>query len=268
MKAMKLSSDPNEKKQLKSQCSDIMNTAGRIKNDTDWRSAVDSQQARVQTQKVNISQWAAEVVSAQPTPVDFGNNVSQSSLSRHGLSSMTAPLGNVSIPSGKRSLSTISIPGQNGRSFVSSGTCEELRMGPFVLLIDLSDDQSPSTFDLASLAHTDTRHEDRSQTTPNSVVGTHAPSSTALHTSPPLKLSSPDQHSKVTQAAAAEASPSIAPYSHIHRLAEPVSSRKRSKREDIILLKASMVNGFKCPPWDKTPSPDEFQAQQDTELFV
>jgi calpain-7 len=61
---------------------------------------------------------------------------------------------------------------------------------------------------------------------------------------------------------------STAPYSRIRRLAEPVSVRKRSKREDIILLKASMVNGFKCPPWDKHPPPSEFVPQQDAELFM
>jgi calpain-7 len=265
---MKLSSDSNERKQLKSQCSDIMNTAGRIKNDTDWKSAIESQQASLQAQKVNISQWAAEVVPTQPAPVEFGNNVSQSSLSRYGLSSTTAPIDDGSIPSGKHSPSTMSNPGHSGRCLVPSGTCEELRVGPSILLIDLSDDQSPSMLDSASLAHTDNRHEDRSQTIRTSVVDTHASPSTTLPTSPPLRSSSPDQHSRVTQTVAAEASPSIAPYSRIHRLVEPVSSRKRSKREDIILLKASMVNGFKCPPWNKTPSPEEFLAQQGAELFV
>jgi hypothetical protein len=75
-------------------------------------------------------------------------------------------------------------------------------------------------------------------------------------------------HKNVTHDSDTNATPSVASYSHIHRLVEPASTRKKSKREDIILLKASMVNGFKCPPWDKNPLPSEFVAQQDTELFV
>ncbi|OAK95249.1 cysteine proteinase [Phaeosphaeriaceae sp. SRC1lsM3a] len=63
-------------------------------------------------------------------------------------------------------------------------------------------------------------------------------------------------------------SPSKTVYSHVHRLTEPISTRRRAKREDIILLKASMVNGFKCPPWDRNPSPDEFVAIRNTELFT
>lgn len=64
------------------------------------------------------------------------------------------------------------------------------------------------------------------------------------------------------------AAPSLASYSHIRRLAEPLSTRKRSKKEEIILLKASMVNGFKCPPWDKFPSPAEFVRLQGEDLFT
>lgn len=64
------------------------------------------------------------------------------------------------------------------------------------------------------------------------------------------------------------AAPKLAPSSHIHRLAEPVSTRKRSRKEDIILLKASVVNGFKCPPWDKNPAPSDFTPQHGQELFM
>ncbi|KAL1601833.1 cysteine protease [Paraconiothyrium brasiliense] len=46
--------------------------------------------------------------------------------------------------------------------------------------------------------------------------------------------------------------------SHVRKLREPISSRKRTTKEEIILLKASLVNGVKCPPWDKIPSANEF----------
>ena len=46
--------------------------------------------------------------------------------------------------------------------------------------------------------------------------------------------------------------------SHVRKLREPITSRKRTTKEEIILLKASLVNGVKCPPWDKIPSAEEF----------
>lgn len=52
------------------------------------------------------------------------------------------------------------------------------------------------------------------------------------------------------------------PATRIRKLREPVSSRKRKTKEDIILLKASLVNGVKCPPWDKTPNAAEFDVGQ------
>jgi hypothetical protein len=57
------------------------------------------------------------------------------------------------------------------------------------------------------------------------------------------------------------AAPALAPASHIRRLKEPVSTRKRTRKEDIILLRDSVVNGFKCPPWHKNPSSDEFISE-------
>jgi hypothetical protein len=41
------------------------------------------------------------------------------------------------------------------------------------------------------------------------------------------------------------------------RLAAPISTRERSKKEEIILLRGSLINGFKCPPWNGNPSMSE-----------
>ncbi|KAF1956671.1 calpain-like protease palB/rim-13 [Byssothecium circinans] len=60
---------------------------------------------------------------------------------------------------------------------------------------------------------------------------------------------------------------SVASYSHIRRLAEPVSSRPLTTKEQIILLKASAVNGFKCAPWDKFPTSSDFALGHDQLLF-
>jgi calpain-7 len=262
MKALKLSSDPGEKKQLKAQCGEIMDTAGRIKNDANWEPTAGPDQAR--TKNEQIGQWAAEVVSAQsptPTPED---TASQSSLSRHGLSSTTAPIDNVSIPSGKISISSISRTDRPGYD-QEPGFAHKATHGPVESLIDPQDNHSSSPLDAKMNTHTDARHKDRPSTQPSALVDREAHLSMAI----PL-LSSPIPHvpGNVTHEGAASTLPSPAPYSHIRRLAEPVSTRKRSKREDIILLKASMLNGFKCPPWDKNPVPSEFVLQQDTALFV
>lgn len=100
MKAMKLTSDPTEKKLLKTQCSDIMNTAGRIKSDTNWTPAIESQ--RSGSGKLDIGQWAEGVVSAQSIS---GGLEDTSSLPT------TAPVDSVSIPSGKAKFSILSVSG-------------------------------------------------------------------------------------------------------------------------------------------------------------
>ncbi|KAH7085386.1 hypothetical protein BKA63DRAFT_16658 [Paraphoma chrysanthemicola] len=205
MKALKLTADATEKKQLKAQCGEIMNVAGRIKDDANWTPLGESHQAS--TKHERIGQWAAQVDSAQAS-ASFEDTVSQSSLSRHGLSSTTAPVDDVSGPSAN----------------------------PII--------------------------------EPPTVVGAQLQS--GLFTAGFLPLPSTPQQAdrSIAEQGATSASPSSAAYSHIHRLAEPISTRKRSKREDIILLKASMVNGFKCPPWDKNPSTAEFAVEHGAELFV
>jgi calpain-7 len=264
MSAMKLSSDPNEKKQLKQQCSDIMTTAGIIKNDANWKPLVNAQ-ART-PQKLDINQWAAEVVSSQSTTTGFGDNASQSSLSHHGLSSITAPVENTCGLSGKTSVSSLSMRGRSRLEqeleLDRKATCDS------VMLIDLSDDHFSSLSDFTSNALTDARNEDRPQAKRSPKMDTQTFSSATVGTFLTPAAPAPHLRTKVTREGAASASPSMASYSQIHRLAEPVTARKRSTREDIILLKASMVNGFKCPPWDKNPSPSEFMAQEDTEFFM
>ena len=51
-------------------------------------------------------------------------------------------------------------------------------------------------------------------------------------------------------------------------LKEPQSTRKLEKREQILLLKASFLNGFKFPPWTTPPEPNEFELRQGEELFL
>ncbi|KAK0794262.1 cysteine protease [Friedmanniomyces endolithicus] len=48
----------------------------------------------------------------------------------------------------------------------------------------------------------------------------------------------------------------------------PESTRKPSRAEQILLLKASYLNNFKFPPWTTPPAPDEFDLADGESLFV
>lgn len=51
----------------------------------------------------------------------------------------------------------------------------------------------------------------------------------------------------------------IAPQAGNRSLKEPVSKRKLSTREEIILLESAKLNGFLFPPWKNDPNPQEFE---------
>lgn len=51
------------------------------------------------------------------------------------------------------------------------------------------------------------------------------------------------------------------------RLREPVSTRVLPIAEQILLLNAAKLNGFKFPPWSGPPKPEEFEFQAGGEPF-
>lgn len=51
-------------------------------------------------------------------------------------------------------------------------------------------------------------------------------------------------------------------------LKEPQSSRKLPTQEQILLLKASYLHGFKFPPWTTDPEASEFDLKEGEELFL
>ena len=51
-------------------------------------------------------------------------------------------------------------------------------------------------------------------------------------------------------------------------LNEPKSSRDVPTSEQILLLKAGYLNGFKFPPWTTPPDPNEFESRDGEELFL
>jgi hypothetical protein len=53
----------------------------------------------------------------------------------------------------------------------------------------------------------------------------------------------------------------------VAQLKVPVSTRRRTRKEEIILLKSSAVHGFKFPPWEDNPPSTEFEQRGATERF-
>lgn len=54
----------------------------------------------------------------------------------------------------------------------------------------------------------------------------------------------------------------------VRELKEPVSTRVHSTAEQIIVYKASRLNGFTFPPWTKPPDPSEFELLEGEELYT
>jgi calpain-7 len=268
MKAMKLSSDPDEKKRLKSQCAEFLDMAERIKRTGEWASLVNPSTVNPSTvnpsivnpsivnpstknKHEQIGQWVADVaVSADPTHM-FRDTASQSSAS-HERGAITVPLTtqaspNVSVP-------PVSLP-------IRSADANEPAHVYSQSLNTLPENRLPQSHDSISMAPTGGQHSGGLQTGQRA-TDTVA-SSTAGQSTPAFSLYRSSSATKV-----AVSSLSTASNSRIHRLREPISTRKRSKKEEIILLKASRINGFKCPPWDKEPASTEFVVQQGEELFT
>lgn len=52
------------------------------------------------------------------------------------------------------------------------------------------------------------------------------------------------------------------------KLKEPKSIREISKAEQILIFKASYLNGFKCPPWTGSPAASDFAPKDGENLFL
>jgi calpain-7 len=70
------------------------------------------------------------------------------------------------------------------------------------------------------------------------------------------------------QAPVPDSSTSSPTSSKIRTLKEPQSRRKLPTSEQVLLLKAGYLNGFKFPPWSAPPDPSEFDLNEGEELFL
>lgn len=238
MKAMKLTADQDEKKQLKAQCGEMMNIADRIKKSTEWELVI--KECAPPDTKAAIEQRA--------TRVPKSSSASDGASMISGMSSVFS----------KPTL----------QSEAALYMAKQVHHDDTTLLEDLYKPKYFPTMEckLNSLADTLTT-DDAVPTNQQAQSPRISPNATLEYRSVDSPVGSTLQRNDPTGLLASSL-PSTAPYSQIHRLREPLSTRKRSKKEDIILLKASMVNGFKCPPWKENPSSSEFELQAGAEPFV
>lgn len=253
MKALKISSDPDEKKELKAQFTTVASVAERIKSCAAWvpptnpapspKAQHEPRIQRPRTKSEEIGEWADDVALSSPADSATKKAVSRTSSSLIDLSQSGASAPHTVPASGNSPSSTSSVlfKGRNIQRLATDGLAQ-----PDLSLKSLVDPASQN-FDFTSSAHahTDTQVEDGGSVAVESVASTTAFSANAFNL-------------KAHKGKLPHAAPSATSFSHIRRLAEPTSSRKRTKKEEIILLKASVVNGFKCPPWDKAPASNEF----------
>lgn len=54
----------------------------------------------------------------------------------------------------------------------------------------------------------------------------------------------------------------------ITQLKEPSCTRVLSTREQIILLEASRLHGYRFPPWKTSPDPRDFEPSADHMIFT
>ncbi|RMZ70252.1 cysteine protease [Pyrenophora seminiperda CCB06] len=228
MKAFKLSSNSDERKQLKTKCSEIMSEADRIKKTKQWTPLFALPPTRVNNEC--IGHGAAEIATSSTSiaAVESGTAFVQPTGPFHTTSSSTPAF---------EQLSTLRID--------DSGT-------------PLPVSEARTSADILHQGRTSTRPGRSTEYALNKEIAPSVP------THAPSLLSQLNDFTAGTSATTS----STAPHSQIHRLREPISSRTLKAKEQIILLKSSMINGFKFPPWDGVPSPDEFLSQGGANPFM
>ena len=278
MKALKFSSSSDEKRQLKVQCGVLMDVADRIKKSTNWtplskelalsKELTLSKEQPQSTKSAQIGQWAANVSALTSSASAYKEMASSSTPTTYSDSQSVAPVTTGST-AGNLQLSYISSPSRASLDLPSlyslyRDDCQQSSG----LLIDLSDDQlNPSYNSLEANIQFKESDHDRDILLLPFEAKTREPSP-LTQSSSKHRLPQTSTGATSNSASATPIPPKLASPARIHRLTEPVSTRKRSKKEDIILLKASVVNGFKCPPWDKIPATTDFTPQDGQNLFV
>ena len=275
--ALKLSSNADEKKQLKARCGALIDTADRIKNSENWTPSVDPN-----TKEGQLRRWAANIDrrdSPGPAYQEVGAPWPGSPPHQSTLEHTPEPrLPDLLSPSGKSPISSLTFPLRTQQLYAErtgSNLYRDDSRHSSMPLIDVSKDQSQTLYESSWQAPTDLQHKGSQRARDKSFLDAASAQEADQSASSPMSQS--DNQRSITAAngsaemalARAERAKAakLASPAHVHRLSEPISTRKRSRKEDIILLKASVVNGFKCPPWDKVPAAAEFLPEDGQDIF-
>ncbi|KAF2714089.1 calpain-like protease palB/rim-13 [Pleomassaria siparia CBS 279.74] len=232
MKAMKLTSDPAERKELKSQCGVIMDMANRIKHATQWQPP--PPMAQTDPGYKQVERWAASV--AHSVPLDPSSSKSKAS----SPSLPSAMLADLSLDPTTKTRATSS----NSHTLTSTTLRETNDTHEQV---DFGATQKPAS-------HANHRLGNQLDTSASPIVVSKAGSVPVS----PLTHVQPDTHCLASSGSQP---------TRVRKLAPPRSTRKLTTKEEILLLKASVVNGFKCPPWDKNPTSSEFALGDNGQPF-
>ena len=223
--------------------------AERLKNTSDWAPVVNPP---TKTDKHDqIGKWVAEVAVSADSTHTFRDTTSQSSISQDREAN---PVSTNTHAAPHSSASPVSLPMR------STGVNAPLPAFSQPLN-NLLENRLPQPHSSNPMAPTRGQYND----------GLHAGqrgTNTVASSGTAQSLSALASHRSSSATKVAVSSLSTPASSRIHRLREPISTRKRSKKEEIILLRASRINGSKCPPWSQDPVSTEFVPQQGEALFT
>jgi hypothetical protein len=257
VKAIKLSSSVEQKKELKAKCGLIMDTADRIKKSENWTPLAPP--VRQGFKQGQDEQWAANLFPGSP-PHHVSSAQSTSSMIAD-LSLNPAGTGDTRATSCKsQKLSSTSL--QASKNTHHSADFREPTSVVPNTLVDLSNrrlNTNPSSPFDEEQPKADLQVNENVKNGLSIAQSLNATSKIdQLSASPPMHIQRDEQH---------RSSP-IASQSRVRKLAAPVSTRKLTKKEQILLLRASVVNGFKCPPWDADPASSEFALGEGAYMFT
>ncbi|KAF2466646.1 calpain-like protease palB/rim-13 [Lindgomyces ingoldianus] len=286
MKALKICSDPSEKGELRAQVNVIIDAADRIKKTEQWKplSHQRSAHAHATSKDDEINLWAAAVAESTKPGIPngkLGSDVPHNSAPTSSVSlvdpsdnSAPSPLAPMLKTPGTSAISDIPFPPMDAECTVSHGpnVAKEVRKDVFGALIDLHQHQPPRQ--PASVA----------QAYPNAITNTSSSSQTIVanvspvesHSVTPKVLSSlkstsvGDLHQahRTVNGNPTVAASTARSRTQVRRLKEPISTRKLARKEEILLLRSSVVNGFKFWPWDKNPATSEFVLEPGADFFT
>jgi calpain-7 len=282
MKALKLCADPKEKQDLRSQVKVIIEAADGIKKSDQWRPPAQRSSATPDpaTKIDDIDQWAAAVAESTNGTVADGNlgsdepeplvAASKARVDLVDVSHNSAPSqGATPLPFQVNGLYATNAPPppkktHNANNLGPNGAAEAQTNDAFSCLIAMH--RSPATrqptIPPQSIANPDPASSFVANTSPDPL------SVSKMKTSPPFY----EDNTAHVRAAVSHGSATVRstpqPRTQVRRLKVPVSTRTQAKKEKILLLRSSAVNGFKFPPWDKDPATSEFTLELGGDLFT